>query len=141
MAQLIALAGSEEALYRLEIGESADEDAVLDRDDTGVVERDRPLELAPSWTHGRVLDVDASGTAIVVLVDRRPPLLVSHDGGVTWSERGAGLPRGRAVALGENPDLVLYATESRLYVSRDGGRFWRAVAIELNDLKDIAWGY
>jgi hypothetical protein len=139
MAQLIALAGCEEALYRLEIGESADEDVVLDRDDTGVVERDRPLELAPAWARGRVLDVDASGAAIVVLLDRRPPLLVSHDSGVTWSERGSGLPRGRAVALGDNPDLVLYATESRLYVSRDGGRFWRAIAVELPDLQDVAW--
>jgi hypothetical protein len=139
MAQLIALAGSEEALYRLEIGESADEDVVLDRDDAGVVERDRPLELAPAWARGRVLDVDAAGAAIVVLLDRRPPLLVSHDSGVTWSERGSGLPRGRAVALGDNPDLVLYATESRLYVSRDGGRFWRAIAVELPDLQDVAW--
>jgi len=138
MAQLIALAGCEEALYRVEIGESADEDVVLDRDDAGVVERDRPLELAPAWAR-RVLDVDAAGAAIVVLLDRRPPLLVSHDSGVTWSERGSGLPRGRAVALGDNPDLVLYATESRLYVSRDGGRFWRAIAVELPDLQDVAW--
>jgi len=139
MAQLIALAGCEEALYRLEIGESADEDVVLDRDDAGVVERDRPLELAPAWARRRVLDVDAAGAAIVVLLDRRPPLLVSHDSGVTWSERGSGLPRGRAVALGDNPDLVLYGTESRLYVSRDGGRFWRAIAVELPDLQDVAW--
>jgi hypothetical protein len=65
--------------------------------------------------------------------------MVSHDSGSTWSERGAGLPLGRAVALGESPDDMLYAGRNRVYVSRDGGVFWRAVAVELPEIRDIAW--
>jgi hypothetical protein len=136
---LIALAGCEDALYAVEVGETADEDELGGRDPDGVVERARPLELAPSFAAGRVLDVDAAGSTIVVLLDRRPPLLVSYDGGVTWSERGSGLPAGRAVALGESPDLVLYGARNRLYVSRDGGRFWRAVGVELPEIRDVSW--
>ena len=137
---LIALAGCDDALYLIEVGRTADEDQLAGRQPGAAVERDRPLELAPSWAAGQVLDVDAAGSTIVVLVDRRPPLLVSHDGGMTWSERGSGLPAGHAVALGENPDHVLYGAESRLYVSGDGGRFWRAVVVELPEIRDVAWG-
>jgi hypothetical protein len=136
---LTVLAGCEDGLYRVELGETADADELLDHDADGVVERARPLELAPAFAATRILDVDASGPTIIVLVARRPPLLVSHDAGTTWSERGSGLPPGRAVALGETPDLVLYAGRNRLYVSRDGGRFWRAVGVELPEIHDVAW--
>jgi hypothetical protein len=54
-------------------------------------------------------------------------------------ERGAGLPPGRAVALGVTPDDVLYASRNRLHVSRDGGIFWRALAVELPEIRDVAW--
>ena len=91
------------------------------------------------WAAGQALDIDATGSTIVLLLDRRPPLMVSHDSGSTWSERGAGLPAGRALALGESPDDVLYAARNRVYVSRDGGVFWRAVAVELPEIRDIAW--
>ena len=92
----------------------------------------------PPWAAHHLLDVDAAGSTIVLVVDRRPPLLVSHDAGVTWTERGAGLPRGRAVALAENPDDVLYAARNRLYVSRNGGVFWRSLAVELPEIRDVA---
>ena len=60
------------------------------------------------------------------MIDRRPPLVVSNDAGRTWRESGGGLPPGRAVAIGDDdPDLVLYAARNRLYLSEDGGRFWR----------------
>jgi hypothetical protein len=84
--------------------------------------------------------VDARGSSVVLLLDRRPPLLVSHDGGTTWRERGAGLPAGRAVALAENPDHVLFAARNRLYVSADGGVFWRSLGVELPEIRDVAWG-
>jgi hypothetical protein len=84
--------------------------------------------------------VDALGSTVIVLLDRRPPLLVSHDGGETWTGRGGGLPAGRAVALGENPDEVLYGARNRLYVSTNGGVFWRALAVELPEIHDVAWG-
>jgi hypothetical protein len=137
---LIVLAGCEDGTYLVEVGASADEDMLAGHQPGGAVERERPLGLAPSWAAGRVLDVDAVGSTIVILVDRKPPLLVSHDRGVTWMERGAGLPPGHAVALGENPDHVLYGSRNRLHVSGDGGRFWRALAVELPEIRDVAWG-
>jgi hypothetical protein len=137
---MIALAGCDDALYLVEVGASAEQDQLAGRQPNGAIERHRPLELAPSWAAGQLLDVDALGSTIVLLVDRRPPLVVSHDGGLTWTERGAGLPRGAAVALGENPDHMLYGARNRLYVSGNGGVFWRALAVELPEIRDVAWG-
>jgi hypothetical protein len=136
---LIALAGCEDGIYRIEVGETAEEDELLGWEKNGAIERGRPLELAPPFAAARVLDVDAAGPTTVVLLERRPPLLVSYDAGATWSERGSGLPAGRAIALGDSPDSILYGTRTRLYVSRDGGRFWRAVAVELPEIVDVAW--
>lgn len=137
---LIVLAGCEDAVYLVEVGASAAGDQLAGRQPGAAVERERPLGLAPPWAAKQVLDVDAVGSTVVLLVDRRPPLLVSHDGGATWNERGAGLPAGRAVALRENPDHVLYGARNRLYVSGDGGLFWRALAVELPEIRDVAWG-
>ena len=137
---LIVLAGCDDGTYLVEIGESAGEDQLAGRQPGAAVERERPLGLVPPWAAGRVLDVDARGSTIGLLLDRRPPLVVSHDGGVTWHERGGGLPPGRAVALAENPDHVLYGARNRLYVSGDGGVFWRALGIELPEIRDVAWG-
>ena len=131
--------GCDDAVYTVEIGADGDEDELLERDQDAAVERTRPLDLTPPWASGQALDVDAAGSTIVLLLDRRPPLMVSHDSGSTWSERGSGLPPGKAVALGESPDDVLYAARNRVYVSRDGGVFWRAVAVELPQIRDVAW--
>jgi hypothetical protein len=80
-----------------------------------------------------------SGSTVVAVVDRKPPLLVSHDAGTTWREAGAGLPPGRAVDVArESPDTVLFAGESRLYLSTDGGRFWRALSVELPEISAVA---
>jgi photosystem II stability/assembly factor-like uncharacterized protein len=93
-----------------------------------------PLELP------RVVAAAASGSTVIAIVGRRPPLVVSHDAGTTWTEAGGGLPPGRAVAIaGDDPDLVLYAARNRLYVSRDGGRFWRALTPELPQIRKVAW--
>jgi hypothetical protein len=132
---MIAVAGCADGLYLIDV----DEEQIAGYDPDGVVERERPLDLAPSWASKSVLDVDAVGSTVVLLLDRRPPLLVSYDGGTTWTERGGGLPAGRAVALGENPDLVLFAARNRLYVSRNGALFWAALAIELPEIHDVAW--
>jgi hypothetical protein len=131
--------GCDDGLYLIEIGADAEEDALVDREEGGAVTRSRPLELTPAWAAGQALDVDAAGATIVLLLDRRPPLMVSHDAGSTWSERGSGLPPGRAVAVGESPDDMLYAARNRIFVSRDGGVFWRALAVELPEIHDIAW--
>jgi hypothetical protein len=80
-----------------------------------------------------------AGSTIVAVLDRRPPLAVSHDAGVTWREAGGGLPAGRAVAVAaDDPDLVVYAARNRVYVSQDGGRFWRALAPELPEIQALA---
>ena len=133
-----ALVGCEDGLYTVEVGADASEDELLEHEE-GAVERTRPLDLVPPWAASQALDADVSGSTIVLLLERRPPLLVSHDTGATWSERGSGLPAGRAVALGENPDDVLYAARNRIHVSRDGGVFWRAVAVELPEIRVLAW--
>jgi hypothetical protein len=83
---------------------------------------------------------DAAGSTMIALVDRRPPLMVSYDAGQTWNEAGGGLPAGRDVAISaEHPDLMLYAARNRLYLSDDGGRFWRVLAPELPAIDAVAW--
>ena len=80
------------------------------------------------------------GSTVVAVLDRRPPLAISHDAGSSWHEAGGGLPPGRAVAIAENdPDRIAYATENRVYVSRDGGRFWRSLEPELSEINRIGW--
>jgi hypothetical protein len=80
----------------------------------------------------RVVAAAATGSTVVVAVDAKPPLLVSHDAGLTWRESGRGLPRGEAVAIAEDdPDRLLFCAAERLFVSRDGGRFWRSLTAEL----------
>ena len=80
------------------------------------------------------------GSTVVAVLDRRPPLAISYDAGSSWHEAGGGLPPGRAVAIAENdPDRIAYATEHRVYVSEDGGRFWRALEPELPQIKQVGW--
>ena len=77
---------------------------------------------------------------IVAVVDRRPPLVVSDDDGRTWRKSGGGLPAGTAIAIdGDDPDLLLYASESRLFLSQDGGRFWRGLEVELLGITAVAF--
>jgi hypothetical protein len=88
----------------------------------------------------RLVASSGSGSTVVALVDAKPPLLVSHDAGRTWKDAGRGLPPGQAIAVsGDDPDRMLYAARNRLYVSTDGGRFWRSLEAELPDIEDVAW--
>ena len=78
----------------------------------------------------------ACGSTVIAVVDRRPPLAVSNDAGRTWREAGGGLPPGRAIAIAhDDPDYVLYAARNRLYLSTNGGTFWRALAPELPEIE------
>jgi hypothetical protein len=80
------------------------------------------------------------GSTVVAVLDRRPPLAVSHDAGSSWHEAGGGLPPGRAIAIAENdPDRMVYAAEHRVYVSKDGGRFWRSLEPELPQIKRVTF--
>jgi hypothetical protein len=81
-----------------------------------------------------------SGSTVVAVVERRPPLMLSNDGGATWREAGGGLPPGFAVAVAEDePDRMLYAARNRLYVSANGGVFWSSLPFELPDIDSVAW--
>ena len=87
----------------------------------------------------RVLGGDTVGSTVVAVVDRKPPLMVSHDAGITWREAGAGLPQGRAVVIDEDdPDFIVYASRNRLHVSTNGGVFWRALTVELPEIEAVA---
>ena len=99
------------------------------------VERERPELGLP-----RLVAAAVVGATVVALVDRRPPLLISGDGGATWREAGGGLPPGYDVAVDPtDPDRVLYAARNRIHLSTDGGRFWRSLAPELADVEAVAW--
>ena len=44
-----------------------------------------------------------------------------------------------AIAIdADNPDRILYAARNRLYVSTNGGVFWRALALELPEIEAVA---
>lgn len=113
----------------------------LDEDEVVDVEDEESIDATAVETGlPRVVDADRQGAVVVAVVDRRPPLLVSGDAGITWREAGGGLPPGRAVAISpDHPDLILYAGERRLFVSTDGGRFWRALVTELPGITAVAW--
>jgi hypothetical protein len=88
----------------------------------------------------RLVAASAAGATVVAVVDRRPPLAVSYDAGATWTESGGGLPPGFDVAVDPaDPDRVLYAARNRLYLSTDGGRFWRSLEPELPDVEAVVW--
>jgi hypothetical protein len=88
----------------------------------------------------RVVAAAAVGSTIVAVVDRRPPLAISNDAGSTWRETGGGLPPGFAVAIDEdNPDVMLFGARNRLYLSENGGIFWRALVPELPEIDAVSF--
>jgi hypothetical protein len=98
----------------------------------------RIREVGPAVSLPGVVATAAVGSTVLAVVDRRPPLVVSYDAGATWRETGGGLPPGRAVAIADDdPDLMLFAARNRLYLSTDGGRFWRALAPELPEIEGL----
>ncbi len=113
---------------------------------------DLDAETIEPWTDGfepapppklnlpRVVAAAASASTVVAVVDAKPPLLVSHDAGLTWRESGRGLPPGQAVAIDPaDPDVIAYASRNRLYVSRNGGLFWGALPVELPRIRAVAF--
>ena len=111
-----------------------DEEVVVGEVDVAVDHERLELELP------RVVAASAAGATVVAVVDRRPPLVVSYDAGVTWNETGGGLPPGFDVAVDPgDPDRILFAARNRLHLSTDGGRFWRSLAPELPDVEAVTW--
>jgi hypothetical protein len=96
-------------------------------------------EPQPRLNLPRLVAAAAVGPTIAAVVDAKPPLLLSYDAGATWRASGRGLPPGRAVAIADDdPDTILFAGRNRLYLSRDGGVFWTAVAGELPEITAVA---
>lgn len=120
--------------------------AVLTIDaDEGVVEIEADARLTPppqvDVSLPGVRACVGSGSTIVALVDRRPPLVVSHDAGRTWHEAGGGLPRGRAIAIDEDdPDSILFAAKHRVWHSANGGRFWESLVLDLPEIEAVEFG-
>jgi hypothetical protein len=111
-----------------------------EEEDAEVVDEELPHVEPPPVDLPLLVAAAGHGSVVVAVVGRRPPLVVSGDGGLTWREAGAGLGRGVAVAISpEHPDLVAFATAERVHVSRDGGRFWTALAVELPSIIAIAF--
>jgi len=118
--------------------------AVVDLEDEEIVEFEDGATLDERTVTVElplVVAADASGALVVAVVSRRPPLVVSRDAGSTWRESGHGLPPGRDVAISpDHPDVILFAAKTRLYLSRDGGRFWNPLAaLELDGIRRITW--
>jgi hypothetical protein len=125
-----ALVRTEDAVWAVDL----EDEALL-----GPAEAKLTAEPTPAVALPRVVAAAAAGSTVVAVLDRKPPLAVSHDAGTTWSEAGRGLPPGRAVAIrDDDPDTILYAARNRLYLSRDGGRFWHALALELPEITAVA---
>ena len=111
----------------------------LETDEVEPWEDDVSPPPAPALNLPRVIAAAASGSTVVAVVDAKPPILISHDTGSTWRESGRGLPPGRAIAISDDdPDLLVYAGRNLLYVSRNGGVFWSALALELPEIERIA---
>jgi len=112
----------------------------LESGDAGLVDDEPPAPDTEEVSLPLVLAATRVGARIAVVVDRRPPVLLSDDAGQTWREAGGGLPRGTAITIhADDPDLLLFASESRLFLSEDGGRFWRSLPPELIGITALAF--
>ncbi len=99
-----------------------------------------PEAEKPKLALPRIVTAVQNGATIVAIVDRRPPLAISRDGGATWNEYGGGLLPGFSVSIADDdPDRILYASRNRLYLSLNGGVFWRSLVFELPDILAVGW--
>ena len=112
----------------------------LESGDAELVDDDPPTAGSAEVSLPLLIAADQVGARVVAVLNRRPPLMLSDDAGQTWGEAGGGLPAGTAVAIHpDEPDRLLYASESRLFLSEDGGRFWRALEPELIGITALAF--
>lgn len=114
---------------------------VIDLEDEEIIGETEPFDSVQAVVAlPRVVAAAAAGATIVAVVDRRPPLAISNDAGSSWREAGGGLPAGFAIAIDDaNPDRMLFAARNRLYLSENGGVFWRALVPELPDILAVTF--
>ena len=112
----------------------------LESEEAELVDGDGPPAAAVEVSLPLLVAADQVGSRVVALVARRPPLVISDDAGLTWREAGGGLPAGTAIAIdADDPDRLLFASEARVFLSEDGGRFWRGLAPELIGITAVAF--
>jgi hypothetical protein len=112
----------------------------LDDGDVDAWDGDFPESAQPILNLPRLVAAAAVGSTVVAVIATKPPLAVSHDGGLTWRSTGRGLPEGRAVTVDPaDPDHVLFAARNRLYRSQDGGVFWTALPVELPEIVAVSF--
>ena len=93
----------------------------LETGEAALVDDELPAAGTAGVTLPLLIAADQAGERVAAVVERRPPLVLSNDGGRTWEEAGGGLPAGTAIAIHpEDPDVLLFSSESRLL--RLGGR-------------------
>jgi hypothetical protein len=111
-----------------------------DTGDAELVDDEPPAPQAVDTGLPLVVAAAVVGSRVVAVVDRRPPLVLSDDAGMTWRETGAGLPPGAAIAIDPDAiDRLAFATDSRVWVSTSGGVFWRSVDVELHAITALAF--
>ena len=112
----------------------------LETDEAFLVDDDPPVADRVEVSLPLVIAATQAGSRIVAALDRRPPLMISDDVGLTWREAGGGLPVGAAVSIDpDNPDRLLFASATRVYLSETGGLFWRSLEVELIDITAVAF--
>jgi hypothetical protein len=112
----------------------------LESEEAELVDGGGPTAAAVEVSLPLLVAADQVGSRVVALVARRPPLVISDDAGLTWREAGGGLPAGTAIAIdADDPDRLLFASEARVFLSEDGGRFWRGLAPELIGITAVAF--
>jgi hypothetical protein len=110
----------------------------LETDDVTPWEDAVDVPAAPMINLPLVVAAAAAGSTVFAVVDTTPPIVVSHDAGMTWRASGRGLPAGAAIGVSDDdPDLAVYAARNRLYVTHDGGVFWTALALELPEITAV----
>ena len=112
----------------------------LEDGDAELVDEEPPTPSTVDVSLPLVVAADRIGSRVVAVVARRPPLVISDDAGLTWREAGGGLPAGTAVAVDvDDPDRILFASEARLFLSENGGLFWRGLPVELIGITAVAF--
>ena len=108
-----------------------------------------PKDLGPFWKVSQIdaghFDAQTAYAAIntLRLDDLRPHIYRTHDGGKTWTEIVAGIPKDENTnAVREDPKRkgLLYAsTERAVYVSFDDGEHWQSLRLNMpaSSVRDI----
>ena len=103
--------------YRVSIAEDADQAlvrAVADKPEVAIIDLMLP-EPMDGW--GLLNELRARGQKVPVIFYTAYPVFPSGT---------------------DDPDVVVYATRNRLYLSRDGGRFWHGLALELPEIEALS---